>query len=114
MPSALTTPICTTPAINLHTISTASNERSASPTMAPKSKKANDKPRSADDTVEEPFQAVVLSDSYEPKFYPLTLEKPRVCCSQAFAISHCVRKTDLSIALVSSHSRQHPAYRVHV
>ncbi|KAK7561135.1 heat shock transcription factor 2, partial [Phyllosticta citricarpa] len=43
----------------------------------PNKRQQIEKPRSGDDTVEEPFQAVVLADSYEPKFYPLTLEKPR-------------------------------------
>ncbi|GAM85752.1 hypothetical protein ANO11243_037600 [Dothideomycetidae sp. 11243] len=45
--------------------------------MPPKSKRGADKGRAEADEVEEPLQAVVFADSFETRFHPLTLEKPR-------------------------------------
>lgn len=48
--------------------------------MAPKSKKGANaqKSKGGEDEREEPLQAVVFADSFETKFAPFTLEKPRV------------------------------------
>ena len=35
---------------------------------------------------EVPLQAVLLADSFAQKFRPITLERPKVCLSLAFAI----------------------------
>ncbi|KAF2152615.1 translation initiation factor eIF-2B subunit epsilon [Myriangium duriaei CBS 260.36] len=45
--------------------------------MPPKPKKGGDKGRGEAEEVEEPLQAVVFADSFETRFNPLTLEKPR-------------------------------------
>ena len=49
------------------------------PGMPPKGKKASAAERTKDvQDTEEPLQAVVLADSFETRFSPFTLEKPRV------------------------------------
>ncbi len=46
--------------------------------MAPKSQKSGaGKGRSGDDTKEDPLQAVVVADTFETRFAPFTLERPR-------------------------------------
>ncbi|RQM08335.1 hypothetical protein DH86_00003832, partial [Scytalidium sp. 3C] len=44
---------------------------------APKGKKATPAGKKAEDEREESFQAVILADSFETRFNPFTLEKPR-------------------------------------
>ena len=52
--------------------------------MAPKSKKgAASKSKHGDEEVEEPLQAVVLADSFETRFNPFTVERPRCLLSLA-------------------------------
>lgn len=48
--------------------------------MAPKSKKGAtaQKSKGAEEEREEPFQAVIFADSFETKFAPFSLERPRV------------------------------------
>lgn len=48
--------------------------------MAPKPKKGAgaQKGKGAEEEREEPLQAVVFADSFETKFLPFTLERPRV------------------------------------
>ena len=48
--------------------------------MAPKSKKGANaqKSKGGEEEREEPLQAVVFADSFETKFAPFTLERPRV------------------------------------
>ena len=48
--------------------------------MAPKSKKTSgtQKPKGGEEEREEPLQAVVFADSYETRFAPFSLERPRV------------------------------------
>ena len=48
--------------------------------MAPKSKKSANaqKSKSSEEEREEPLQAVVFADSFETRFAPFTLERPRV------------------------------------
>ena len=52
--------------------------------MAPKSKKGANaqKSKSGEEEREEPLQAVVFADSFETKFAPFTLERPRVSNGQ--------------------------------
>ncbi|GAB7347576.1 hypothetical protein MBLNU459_g4462t1 [Dothideomycetes sp. NU459] len=46
--------------------------------MAPKGKKAGaEKQRTVEEETEEPLQAVILADSFETRFSPFTLERPR-------------------------------------
>ena len=46
--------------------------------MAPKGKKGSNASKTkADDEHEEPLQAVVLVDSYETRYLPFSLERPR-------------------------------------
>jgi hypothetical protein len=42
----------------------------------------------ATEEVEETLQAVVLADTFETRFEPFTLEKPRVCCP---SLNHLVK-----------------------
>lgn len=48
--------------------------------MAPKSKKGANaqKSKGGEEEREEPLQAVVFADSFETRFAPFTLERPRV------------------------------------
>lgn len=55
--------------------------------MPPKSKRQNQQ-RSNDDEGEEPFQAVILTDSYDEQFLPISHEIPRV--RQHIQQLHCV------------------------
>ena len=49
--------------------------------MASKSKKAPNpqKSKGPEEEREEPLQAVIFADSFETRFAPFTLERPRVC-----------------------------------
>jgi translation initiation factor eIF-2B subunit epsilon len=47
-------------------------------TMPPKNQKSSaGKGRAGDDSKEEPLQAVIIADDFEPRFGPFTLERPR-------------------------------------
>ena len=46
--------------------------------MPPKQKKPNN-PADNNEEQEEPFQAVILTDSFEEQFSPISHELPRVC-----------------------------------
>lgn len=48
--------------------------------MAPKSKKSSNvqKSKGGEEEREEPLQAVVFADSFETRFSPFSLERPRV------------------------------------
>lgn len=48
--------------------------------MGPKQKGAGSKPKGNQaEEVEETLQAVVLADTFETRFEPFTLDRPRVC-----------------------------------
>ena len=51
--------------------------------MPPKNKKpvGPEKGKQGEDEREDPLQAVILADSFETRFIPFTLERPRVCYS---------------------------------
>lgn len=57
--------------------------------MAPKSKKSANaqKSKGNEEEREEPLQAVIFADSFENKFLPFTLERPRVRAARIASLS---------------------------
>ncbi|PNS21681.1 hypothetical protein CAC42_1535 [Sphaceloma murrayae] len=88
--------------------------------MPPKSKRSGDAKRSEPEEVEEPLQAVVLCDSFETRFYPLTLERPRCLLplantplieyTLAFLAASGVQEVYLYLSSSTSHTAQIETY----
>lgn len=88
--------------------------------MGPKQKGGGSKPKAnAGEEVEESFQAVVLADTFEARFEPFTLDKPRVSPGSdargkdRFYISWRSQRLTRWITLVSASIGQHSSHRIH-
>lgn len=79
--------------------------------MAPKSKKgaSAQKSKGAEDEREEPLQAVVFADSFETKFAPFALERPRVRIKRQGQTT-----PTLMLIQVSAPVGKYTPYRIHI